>query len=226
MKRIMADAELFSLQAGMPKTLGEPGAADPNDREWTTALFKETVHGSRWLGTTQLEGDGQADRENHGGPDMAINVYPAEHYPHWAATLDRGTLPYGAFGENFTTRGLVEDEVRIGDTFHVGASVIVQVSQPRQPCWKIARRWKVKDLALQVQQTGFTGWYFRVLHEGPVAAGDTMRLGERGDPTWTISAVNRVVYGRKDDRAAARALAACPALSAGWKEMLRQRADG
>ena len=119
---------------------------------------------------TGIEGDGQADLVNHGGVDKAICVYPLAHYPHWQEMIGRELSP-AAFGENFTVDGLTEADVCIGDTWRVGEDVLVQVSQPRQPCWKLARRWQRKTLALEVQESGKTGWYFRVLEEGTVQAG-------------------------------------------------------
>lgn len=213
---------LHSLQIGLPRTLGSETATDPMDKVWTTGFFKKTVSGPVWLGTTNLVGDGQADLQNHGGVDKAVNVYPLEHYSYWASDLMRDDLPPGAFGENFTTQGLLEAEVCIGDTFELGEA-IVQVSQPRQPCWKLARRWRIKDLALRVQQTGRTGWYFRVLKEGRVQTGDLFRQLDRLQSEWTIAAANDVMHHHKHDLAAAASLAACPALSVSWHKSLTKR---
>lgn len=192
------------------------------DREWTTAFYKEPVSGSVALGSEGLEGDGQADRRVHGGPDKAVNVYPQEHFAAWRAELGL-ECQGGAFGENFTTAGLTEAAVCIGDTFRLGA-VVVQISQPRQPCWKLARRWRLKDLAHRVEQTGRTGWYFRVLSPGQVAAPSDVVLVDRPHPEWTVAAANRVMHHDKTNRDAARALAACRALSESWKHSLLGRA--
>lgn len=218
----MSTLTIVGLQTGMPKTLGTPDAADPMDREWTTGFFKEPVAGARQVTVLGIEGDGQADLVNHGGPDKAINVYPAEHYAAWTEKLQL-TLPLGAFGENFTTTGLTEDEVCVGDVFQCG-SLRMQVSQPRQPCWKLARRWRVKDLAAQVERTGRTGWYFRVLSSGAVQAGLALELIERIAPKWSITAANEIMHHRKDNAPSALALAACPGLSASWQDSLTRRA--
>src|SRR5690606_6199783 len=114
--------------------------------------------------------------------------------------------------------------VCIGDTYEVGGAV-VQVSQPRQPCWKLARRWRIRDLAARVQETGRTGWYLRVLREGEVTAGDSLRLIDRPYAEWTIARANEIMHERRDDRDAAGALAACPLLSASWRETLRRRTE-
>ncbi|MDF0676752.1 MAG: MOSC domain-containing protein [Nitrospira sp.] len=216
-------ATVISLQIGLPQTVGNNESPDPMDQAWTTGFFKEPTSGLIWLGQTNLEGDGQADLENHGGLDKAVNVYPIEHYPYWAQALPLLELPFGAFGENFTTQGLVESNLCIGDVFAVGES-LVQVSQPRQPCWKLARRWRVNDLALRVQETGRTGWYFRVLREGHVQAGNRLVLLERHHPNWTVSTANEVMHHRIDDRKAAQELADCAYLSSRWREKLKRRA--
>lgn len=215
---------LVSVHVGLPRELGTPGAADPMERPWSSGIRKDPVTGPIRLGRLNLEGDGQADRKNHGGPDKAVCVYPAAHYDHWRRDLRRPDLPYGAFGENFTLAGVVEGDVAIGDVFRIGDAV-VQVSQPRQPCWKLARRWKVEDLALRVQRTGFTGWYFRVLEEGVVERGMRLHLLERPHPEWTIARANQVMHDAVDDRAAAAALAACPALSESWRRTLSFRVE-
>ena len=214
--------ELISIQVGLPRVLGRPDAVDPMDKVWTTGFFKEPMAGPVWLGRTNLAGDGQADLRNHGGPEKAVNVYPAEHYPYWETELGIARLPRGAFGENFTTAGLLESVVCIGDVFEIGEG-LVQVSQPREPCWKLARRWRVKDLALRVQQTGRTGWYFRVLREGTVEAGERVVLVDRLYPEWTVAAANDVMHHHKADVAAARVLAECPALATSWRETLARR---
>ena len=143
---------MTSIQIGRPKTYegipGVPGA----EKAWTTAIYKDPVEGFVQVSKLGIEGDGQADLKNHGGHDKAICVYPAEHYDYWQGEVG---LPKdfhrGAFGENLTVGGINEETVSLGDVWQVGTTKL-QVSQPRQPCWKLARRWGVKDLALQVQK--------------------------------------------------------------------------
>jgi MOSC domain-containing protein YiiM len=218
----MSTLTILSLQTGLPRTLGTVGAEEPVDREWTTGFFKEPVAGLRQVNALGIEGDGQADLINHGGHDKAINVYPSEHYAGWEEQMGLA-LPAGAFGENFTTAGMTESEICVGDVFRAD-ELLVQVSQPRQPCWKLARRWRIKDLAAQVERTGRTGWYFRVLGEGRIQDGTVLTLVERRAPEWSIAAANEVMHHRKDDIAAALALAACPGLSESWKSSLTRRA--
>ena len=214
--------ELLSLNIGVPRTFGDVDAFNPMLKEWTSGILKEPVVGPVFLGRVNLVGDRQADHENHGGPDKAVNAYPGEHYSHWQATLGIESMPHGAFGENFTTSGLLEGNVCIGDVFQVGEA-LVQISQPRQPCRKLARRWQVKDLAAQVQETGRTGWYFRVLREGVVEAGMSFSRVEQAEAKWSVTEANAVMFHRKDDLAAASSLASHPALSESWRQSLLQR---
>jgi MOSC domain-containing protein YiiM len=230
--------KLLSIHVGQPQTLHipDPNARSKNnsknnqgkDHAWVSGIFKSAVTGLVAVGTTNLAGDGQGDTKNHGGPDKAICVYASEHYAHWQQHWGLADFTFGAFGENFTTSGLVESEVCIGDSFAIGGEgeaepVIVQLSQARQPCWKLARRWQVADMVEQVQDTGYTGWYFRVLQEGKVQAGDAIRLLERPYPHLTLAEANRVMHHDKEDWDAIEALLRCPLLSASWQNALRRR---
>lgn len=218
-----ADASLASIQVGLPRTIGTAGAADPLDRRWTSGFFKEPVSGPVRLGRTNLQGDGQADLQHHGGPEKAVLAYSADHYGHWRQVLGLADLPPGAFGENFTIERLTEAGVCIGDTWQIGPEVLVQVSQPRQPCWKLARRWRIKNLAWQVQQLGHTGWYFRVLQEGTVEAGMPLTLRERPYPAWSVERANHVMHHDRDNLPLAAELAAIPLLSESWQTTLNRR---
>jgi MOSC domain-containing protein YiiM len=131
-------------------------------------------------------------------------------------------LPFGGFGENLTIAGLTEAAVCVGDVWRAGA-VLLQVSQPRQPCWKLARRWRVKDLPARVVETGRSGWYLRVLSEGDIEAGYGLELLARANPEWTIARANRVLYFHRNDPDESAALAAVPGLSSSWRESLSRR---
>ena len=216
---------IASLQVGMPCTVECKDSGVSGYQSWTTGFFKQPISDPVWLGRLNLAGDGQADLENHGGVDKAVNVYPIEHYSYWMHILSGCELAPGAFGENLTTEALSEERVCIGDIFEIGES-LVEVSQPRQPCWKLARRWGVPDLALHVQNTGRTGWYFRVLREGLVQANQVVVLVDRPFPQWTIAAANLLMHHQTDNREAARDLANCPALSSRWRVKLSKRAAG
>lgn len=221
----MSTPLLVSIQVGLPRAYGREGADDPMDRPWETGFFKQAVDGPRWLGKTNLVGDGQADLVNHGGPDKAVLCYAASHYPGWREELQRPDLPHGAFGENFTIDGLTEETVCVGDVYRLGEA-IVQVSQPRQPCWKLAWRWRLKELTALVERSGRTGWYIRVLEEGEVRPGLGLTLLERPYPEWTVKRATFVMRHRQQGRTAAGELAGCEALAASWRDRLAEAAAG
>jgi MOSC domain-containing protein YiiM len=216
---------IVSLRVGQPRSYGTPGAAHPFDRPWVSAIAKEEVAGALWLGREGLEGDAVADRSVHGGPEKAVLAGAVEHLPFWRELLGRADLGPGAFGENLVLEGALEQDVCIGDSSAVGGA-LVQVSQPRQPCWKQARRWRSPQLALQMQRTGRTGWYLRVLREGHVQVGDALLLVERPYPTWTVARANAVMHGRPVDREAAAAQSELPLAAARWRESLARLAAG
>ncbi len=202
----------------MPREMTDEGWPELRTGPWVSAIIKDAVSGPVWLAATNLEGDKQGNPAVHGGPDKAVLAYAASHYPEWRRELDR-ELPYGAFGENLTIDGLDEGSVCVGDTFEIGDAV-VQVSQPRAPCWKIARRWGIKDLTARVEANGHTGWYLRVLQEAYLEAGQTVRLTERPHPEWTVARATLVMKGRRRDMAAANELARLPELAGSWKTQL------
>lgn len=179
-----------------------------------SGIAKTPVAGRLHAGIEGLEGDAQGDRRHHGGPEKALHHYAGEHYPFWREAI--GPRPVldrpGAFGENLVTRGLTEETVAVGDTFRLGEALI-QVSQGRQPCWKLNVRFEVPDMALRVQRTGLTGWYYRVIEPGRIAAGDALCLVDRLSPEWTIRRLWRALYVDTlnfDELAAMGALAHLP----------------
>ena len=213
---------LISIQIGQPRDY-EPVEGDTSDKPWRTAFYKEPVAGPIQAKRLGLEGDGVHEVEIHGGVDKALCVYSAEHWPHWREDLGLGDeFGPAAFGENLSIAGLTEADVCLGDRWRIGAAEF-EVSQPRQPCWKLARRWKTKDLTLRVQQTGYTGWYVRVVTEGALEAGQPIELVDRPEPDWPLARANRVMYELKDDREATAALISVGVLSESWKEQLKKR---
>jgi MOSC domain-containing protein YiiM len=212
-------ATVVALCIGTPRTLGQDDAPDPFDRPWTSGIFKAPVADALWLTSTGFSGDGQADLEVHGGPDKAVCVYSADHYSYWRTTTGNESFTFGAFGENLSVEGLDEQHVCIGDVWSVGDAE-VEISQPRQPCWKVARKWRRRTLTDEVVSSGHTGWYFRVRREGQVAPGAALSLLERRHPEWTIVAANRVMHRREGDTAA---LARLDELSASWRRTLEKR---
>ncbi|WP_460577919.1 MOSC domain-containing protein [Hymenobacter coalescens] len=216
---------LVSLRVGRPQNLGTTGAEAVLDRPWTSAIGKEAVTTLVWLGPTNLEGDEQADLRNHGGPDQALCAYPAVHYAYWTERLGQPLGP-GGFGENLTIAGAwTEADVCLGDVFRFGEA-LVQISQPRSPCWKIARRWQQPLFSQWLQDTGFTGWYLRVLQPGRVGPTDALVLQRRPYPQWPLTRVNAAKYEQRHDLALVAELAACPALGEQWRRKMQGRLSG
>jgi MOSC domain-containing protein YiiM len=203
----MKTATLVSVQVGTPRLLGpDVGLARPLDRRWLSAFVKHQVKGPVRVTRLNVEGNRVADRKGHGGPDMAVLAYSAEHYPLWQAELEIAGVGPGGFGENFTISGQDELTVNVGDVYRVGGAT-VQVSQPRGPCYKISYRWKRPDLLGLCEKNGRHGWYLRVLQEGMVEAGHEVELLERPNPAWTVRRAADVYRERRKDRETASELA-------------------
>jgi len=209
--------EVVSINIGLPKNVPF------QNKEVATGIYKDPVTVPIMLTQTNFAGDGQADRVHHGGPDKAVCVYAFEHYPYWEQELGQ-KLRFGAFGENLTIQGLLENQVCIGDTFRLGGA-IVQVSQPRQPCFKIGVKYGDSAMPLKVQHTGYTGFYFRVLQEGVVSPGDDLVRLERHPQALTVAA-NDVMHNGLDGAEGLGRLLAVDALSESWRNTLTKRLDG
>lgn len=221
----MNEPFVHKLFKGRVKKIGDPNAKHAFDKQWETGMFKNEIEDSIYLTETGLIGDDVADKKNHGGPEKALFAYPVGHYKYWKEKLQNDSIDVGGMGENLAMLEMDEFTVCIGDTYQFG-DAIIQVSQPRRPCWKPARRYRVMDLALQIQNSGRTGWYFRVLQEGEVISRIDLELLERPYPQWTIAACNEVMYIRKDDLKAASELAECKYLAVNWKKSLKKRLIG
>lgn len=218
----MTTGTLVSIQAARPHNYGRDDADDEHDRPWRTAFFKQPMKGRVKVGLTNVAGDEQADRENHGGIDKAVLAYSADHYPYWREVLNKPEIPYGGFGENLTIAGLDETKVCLGDVWQIG-DVRFEISQPRQPCWKLSRRWRIGDLARQVMDNLKSGWYLRVLQTGEIEAGMSVTLEDRPLPQWTVARASDVLYHRREDRLAAEELSRLPQLSLAWREIFLGR---
>lgn len=218
------DIILKKVFVGLPQKIGVKSAENPMEREWESGIFKQPIQGPVLLTKTGLQGDGQADKENHGGPEKAIFVYPFEHYESWQKELDTKEIGPGAMGENFLLENRNEEMVCIGDTYQIGDAV-VQVSQPRQPCWKPARRFKIKNLALLIQNSGRTGWYFRVLKEANIEGGQKLTLIDRPYPNWTIAKCNEIMHGPSPNPEQIVELAQCELLAQNWRNTLNKRIE-
>jgi MOSC domain-containing protein YiiM len=208
---------LLSVNVSLPKHVPH------GDKTVVTGIFKEPVGGRVMLRRLNLEGDGQADLQNHGGEYKAVYAYAIEHYDFWKRELGRDGFPPGQFGENFTVQGMTEDDVHIGDVFHVG-SALIQVTQPRSPCYKLALKMGLPHFPKQFLASGRVGFYLRVLEEGEVGAGDAVERVLVDPERLTVREMLRLLYAERDDRAtierALRIQALSPRRRAAFQERL------
>lgn len=182
----------------------------------STGIFKRPVTGPVAVGSIQMAGDKQADLINHGGADKAVYGYPWEHYGRWAAELDRNDFEPGQFGENLTTEGVLESELSIGDRLRIG-SVLLEVSQPRVPCFKLNIRMKSPAFSKVFLRSGLVGFYFRVIEQGALAAGDPITLlPTEGARTTITEAVQARFFDHTNVDVIERVLSN-PALAAVWR---------
>jgi MOSC domain-containing protein YiiM len=188
--------------------------------EWRSAIEKHRISSPVHVTTEGIFGDEQADRQNHGGPEKAILAYSADHYPAWQTELGLSEFAPGALGENLEITGQSEPDVCVGDTYRL-SGIIVQVSQPRQPCWKPAWLNGIPDLTKRIALSGRTGWYLRVLQEGQLEFPCDVELLERPHPAWTVDRANRLLYHKAEGQSARLELADLPELSLAWRDMLR-----
>jgi len=189
---MVSDARVISVNVGQPREVLWRG------RTVTTGIFKEPVQGRVAVRSLNLNGDKQADLSVHGGLDKAVYAYPAEHYSYWQKELPGMQLPWGIFGENLTTEGVLEDDVNIGDQFRIGSAEMM-VTQPRMPCYKLGIRFGRDDIIKRFMSAGRPGFYLRVLLEGEVGAGDTIERISRDDGQVTISDIFRLIGMNRAD---------------------------
>lgn len=203
-------AKVISLNVGLPRTVYFRGQAV------TTGIFKEPIKGRIKIRRLNLDGDKQADLTVHGGPDKAVYAYPAEHYDYWKKRLPNMKLPWGMFGENFTTEGLLEDQVNIGDVFRIGSSEVV-ATQPRMPCYKLGVKFGRMDIVKQFMESKLPGIYFRVLKEGEVGPGDAIELISRDANNVTVKDLVQLVTS-EGDMATIRRAVHIKALPEAWRQ--------
>jgi len=200
--------KIISVNVGLPRSVRS------GDRDVTTGIFKSAVAGPRMLRRTNLEGDGQADLENHGGVAKAVYAYPSEHYGFWRKELPGTELPWGMFGENLTTEGLREEDAGIGDHYRIGRAVVM-VCQPRIPCYKLGVRFGRDDIAKRFLASERCGIYFSVVEEGQLAAGDAIERLQRGEHGLTIADIERAYVHGRDDIALVRRIVSLKIMPAG-----------
>ncbi|HBP0078393.1 MOSC domain-containing protein [Pseudomonas aeruginosa] len=208
---------LDALLTGRARPFTRPGSR--------SGIVKSPRDGALRVTPVGLEGDEQGDLRVHGGVEKAIHHYPREHYAAWIAELGEHPLlmQAGAFGENFSTSGWSEADVCLGDHVRAGTALL-EVSQGRMPCWKLNDRFEVAGMSLRVQETGRTGWYYRVLEEGVVAAGDILQLVERRHPDWSLLRLSEVLFDRRADAELLRQCLALP-LTPSWRRTLERRLE-
>ncbi len=210
---------LVSLNVGLPQEVTWHGG------RVLTGIFKQPVKGRIALRTPNLDGDRQADLTVHGGQDKAVYCYPLEHYDYWKHELPGRELPLGMFGENFTTTGLLEDSVHLGDRFSIGSAELV-VAQPRLPCYKLGIRFQADDMVKRFLLSGRSGFYFAVAREGEVGAGDEIKMISRDSNAVPVSEITRLYilkrYAQTDVVSLRNALQVS-ALPESWKDYFRHR---
>ena len=208
--------KLISVNVSRPQTVTHLG------KPLTTGIFNKQVRDRVLLKQLNLDGDAQADLSVHGGPDQAVYVYPIEHYEHWQRTLERSEFPFGQFGENFTVQGMTEEQVHIGDVFRVG-DAMVEVTQPRVPCFKLAMKMGLPEFPKQFLASGRSGYYLRVLQEGEVGAGDAFDRVKVDNALISVHDTLRARFFEPDNLELARVVAGIPALSAAWRGKFEER---
>jgi MOSC domain-containing protein YiiM len=212
-------AKLISLNVGRPRLAVYRGATI------NTGIYKSPVSGRIALRTLNLDGDQQADLTVHGGPYKAVYGYPSEHYQYWRQELPEMDLAWGAFGENFTTEGLGEDELHVGDRFSIGTSTVM-LRQPRMPCYKLAAKFRRDDMIERFLRSGRSGFYFSVEEEGEVGEGDCFELISQNNNGVTIAEMNRLFVREKYNRDLLQKAIDTAALPETWREYFLPRLGG
>ena len=210
--------KILSVNVGLPKEVTWQG------KLVTTGIFKEPVNAPVMMRTLNLEGDRQADLTVHGGVTKAVYAYPSEHYGYWRTELPGVDLPWGMFGENFTTEGLFEEAVYIGDKFRIGETEAL-VTEPRMPCYKLGIKFGRADIIKRFLASRRTGFYFAVVREGMVGAGDAVELIGREQHEMSIADITRLYAFEKDDLKGLRRAIEVEALPDNWKGYFQHQLD-
>ena len=211
--------KLISLNVGKPQLMMYKGATI------NTSIFKKPVSGRVALRTLNLDGDRQADLSVHGGAYKAVYAYPSEHYEYWRQELPDANLPWGGFGENFTTEGLSEEELHVGDRLQIGSATMT-VRQPRMPCYQLAAKFQRDDMIVRFLSSGRSGFYFSVEQEGEVGEGDSIELVSRNQSGITIAEINRLFVREKYNQDLLQKAIATEALPEAWREYFLPRLNG
>ena len=207
---------MVSVNVGLPREVAWHG------RVVRTSIWKDPVEGLVHVSSLNLEGDQQSDLSVHGGPEKAVYAYPREHYEYWRRELPGTDLAWGAFGENFTTEGLLEPDIRIGDRIRVGSAEFL-VTQPRMPCFKLGIRFGRDDMVKRFLRSGRPGFYLAVIREGEVASGNSLEFVGRDEHGVTVADIASLYARDRDNEDLLRRAVDVPALPESWKGYLRKR---
>ena len=208
--------KVISVNVGLPREITVGG------KSVRTSIWKYPVQGRVRVSTLNLDGDQQSDLSVHGGVDKAVYLYPGEHYSYWRTQLPDVDLPLGAFAENFTTEGILEDEIRIGDRIRVGSAEFM-VTQPRMPCYKLGIRFDRRDMVKRFLESKRTGFYLAVLREGEVESGDAIEFTEKQESGVTITDIVSLYSTDSQNQELLRRATELPALPQSWKYYFRKR---
>ncbi len=208
--------EIVSVNVGLPREVIWKG------RAVVTGIFKHPVAGRILMHPLNLDGDRQADLSVHGGPTKAVYVYPGEHYAYWQGELPGMALPWGMFGENLTTRGLSESTVSIGDRFRIGSAEVV-VTEPRLPCYKLGLRFGRDDIIKRFLASRRTGFYFGVLKEGDVGAGDAIQRISRDPHGVTVADIAHLYADKRANVELLHRAVQVEGLPESWRTYFRAR---
>jgi MOSC domain-containing protein YiiM len=217
-----ARRDIVRLMKLIAVSVGGPREVDWRGRIVRTSIFKTPVAGRVHVGRLNLDGDEQSDLSVHGGAEKAVYAYPAEHYAWWRAELSDDGLAWPAFGENFTTEGLLEEEVCIGDRYRAGTAEFV-VTQPRTPCYKLGVRFKRADMVKRFQHSGRSGFYLAVTREGEVGAGDAIEPIATKKGGLTVADVVGLYATDATNQSLLERASQDPGLPASWRDYFRQR---
>jgi MOSC domain-containing protein YiiM len=209
--------KLISVCVGLPREVSWKG------KPVTTGIFKQPVTGRVIMRSLNLDGDQQADLTVHGGTEKAIYAYPMEHYAYWRQELPGEALPWGAFGENLTTEGLLEERVNIGDRFRIGTAEVM-VTQPRFPCFKLNLKFGRDDMVKRFLNSRLSGIYFSVVQEGEVGAGDAIELVKRDEHNITVADIVQIYVREASDDLVRRAIQV-PALADDLRTHFQQQIE-
>lgn len=215
-------AKILSVQVGRAKTYGDAQSKDFLEKEWQSASFKEVSHTPLFAHFTGFSGDEVADTIHHGGVDKAIFANSYENYVHWASFLEQKILPFGALAENLTITGLHEQSVMLGEVHQIGTAIL-QVSQPRKPCWKISRRWNHIAFTNEIFTSGLTGWYYKVLQEGLIGSDDEIKVIQQKTPQISILKANEAFREPEKYKSILETILDIPSLASSYQESIVKR---